>query len=98
MAFTLSDMSSEVLRMALRNQSGGQYTIAIQNAINLSMWTIARENKWRTLRRKASFNTVTTYFNGSAGGLTINAQNQLNYANSTSAWPTGAGPASCAFG
>lgn len=98
MAFTFKNMQDEVLRMALRNQAGGQYTTAIQNAINLSMWTIARENKWRTLRRKASFNTVTTYFNGIAGGVTINAMNALNYANSTSSWPTGAGPAACAFG
>lgn len=96
MAFSFSDMQSEVLRMALRNQSGGQYTIAIQNAINMAMWTIARENKWRSLRRKASFNTITTYFNGSANGLTINAMNAINYANSTVAWPTGQGPASCA--
>lgn len=96
MAFTFGDMASEVLRMALRNQSGGQYTIAIQNAINLSMWTIARENKWRTLRRKASFNTITTYFNGVTSALTINAMNANNYANSTVAWPTGQGPASCA--
>lgn len=98
MAFTFSDMASEVLRMALRNQAGGQYTIAIQNAINLSMWTIARENKWRSLRRKASFNTVTTYFNGVGPTQTINAMNSINYANNTVSWPTGKGPASCATG
>ena len=96
MAFSFSDMQSEVLRMALRNQGGGQYTIAIQNAINLAMWTIARENKWRSLRRKASFNTVTTYFNGVTSALTINAMNANNYANTTVAWPTGQGPAACA--
>lgn len=96
MAFTFSDMQQEVLRMALRNQGGGQYAIAIQNAINLSMWTIARENKWRSLRRKASFNTITTYFNGVTSAMTINAMNANNYANNTVSWPTGQGPASCA--
>lgn len=96
MAFSFQDMQAEVLRMALRNQGGGQYTIPIQNAINLSMWTIARENKWRSLRRKASFNTVTTYFNGVTSAMTINAMNANNYANNTVSWPTGQGPASCA--
>ena len=97
MAFTFSDLQSEVLRRAIRNQSGGQFTAGISNAINISMWRIARDAKWRTLRRQVQFNTVTTYFNGSAGGLTINAMNALSYANSTSAWPTGAGPASCSY-
>lgn len=98
MAFSFSDMQAETLRMALRNQGGGQYTIAIQNALNMSMWTIARENKWRSLRRKASFNTVSTYFNGVGPTLTINAMSALSFANSTVAWPTGQGPASCATG
>lgn len=98
MPFTFSDLQSEVARRAIINQSGSAYTTAIQNAINLSMWRIARDAKWRTLRRKASFNTITTYFNGIAGGVTINAMNALNFANSTSSWPTGAGPAACAFG
>jgi len=98
MAFTFSDLESEVLRRSVRDQSGGKFTVAAQNAINLSMWRIARDAKWRTLRRQASFNTITTYFNGIGPTLTINAMNALNYANSTVAWPTGQGPASCAFG
>lgn len=96
MAFTYSDLQVEVLRRAVRDQSGGKFNIAAQNAINLSMWRIARDAKWRTLRRTAQFNTVTTYFNGVTSALTINAMNALNYANSTVAWPTGQGPASCA--
>lgn len=98
MAVTFSDLQSEVERRAILNQSGANYTIAIQNAINFSMWRIARDAKWRTLRRLAQFNTVTTYFNGSTSALTINAMNAINYANSTVAWPTGAGPAACAIG
>ncbi len=95
MAFSFYDLQQEVARRATINQSGTQYTTAIQNAINLSMWRIARDAKWRTLRRTASFNTVTTYFNGIGPTLTINAMNAINYANSTVAWPTGQGPASC---
>ena len=98
MAFSFADLQTEVARRAILNQSGGEYTTAIQNAINLSMWRIARDAKWRTLRRFTSFNTVTTYFNGIGPTMTINAMNQLNYANSTVAWPTGQGPAACAFG
>jgi hypothetical protein len=96
MAFAFQDLQNEVARRAVLNQSGSNYTVAIQNAINLSVWRIARDAKWRTLRRRASFNTVTTYFNGVTSALTINAMNAYNYANSTVAWPTGQGPASCA--
>lgn len=98
MAFTFQDLQSEVARRAVLNQSGSNYTTAIQNAINLSMWRIARDAKWRTLRRENSFNTITTYFNGVGTNLTINAMNALNYANNTVAWSTGQGPASCSFG
>lgn len=71
MAFAFSDLQSEVLRRALRDQGGGQFTSAIQNAINLSMWRIARDAKWRTLRRTSTFNTVTTYSTG-ANTATLN--------------------------
>lgn len=74
MAFTYSDLQIECLRRALRNQGGGQYTTAIANAINLSMWRVAREAKWRTLRRTATFNTVTTYSTGTGhAALTHNS-------------------------
>lgn len=65
MAFSFSDLQSEVLRRAIRNQAGGQFDTAIKNAINLSMWRIARDAKWRTLRRERTFSTVTTYSTGS---------------------------------
>lgn len=98
MAFNFSDLQSEVLRRATLDQSGSNYTSAVKNAINLSMWRIARDAKWRTLRRFASFNTKTTYFNGSTSAMTINAMNATNYSNNTVSWPSGNGPASCATG
>ena len=97
MAFTNYDLCQEIARRAVLNQSGTEFTTAIQNAVNLSMWRIARDAKWRTLRRSAAFNTITTYFNGVGPTMTINAMNSLNYANSTVAWPTGKGPAACSF-
>lgn len=77
MAFAFSDLQSEVLRRAMRNQGGGQYTTAIKNAINLSMWRIARDAKWRTLRRERTFNTVTTYSTGSNNATLTNGS--LNF-------------------
>lgn len=77
MAFAFNDLQQEVLRRALRNQGGGQFTIAIQNAINLSMWRIARDAKWRTLRRATTFPTVTTYSTGSLNATLVN--NSINF-------------------
>lgn len=83
MAFSFADLQSEVLRRAMRNQGGGQYNTAIQNAINLSMWRIARENKWRTLRRKATFNTVTTYSKGTGFAQCTNGSNVFTVTGAT---------------
>lgn len=77
MAFAFSDLQAEVLRRAIRNQGGGQFTAAVQNAINLSMWRIARDAKWRTLRRVTTFNTVTTYSTGSKNATLTNGS--LNF-------------------
>jgi len=70
MAFAYEDIQSEILRRALRNQGGGNFTTAIANAANTAMWTIARSAKWRTLRRNTTFNTVTTYSTGT-GAATL---------------------------
>lgn len=83
MAFDYAAMQAEVLRRALRNQGGGQYTTAIQNAINLSMWRIARENKWRTLRRTATFNTVTTYNTGTGHATATNGSKNFSVVGAT---------------
>lgn len=72
MAFSFSDLQSEVARRAIRNQSGSQFVTAIQNTINLSMWRIARDAKWRTLRRNTVLNTVTTYSTGASTATLTN--------------------------
>ena len=72
MAFALADLSTEVLRRATRDQGGTLYATAATNAINTSMWRIAREAKWRTLRRTATINTVTTYSTGASTAALTN--------------------------
>ena len=64
MAFTFSDLKVEVKRRATKNQGGTQFDSGIANTINTSMWRVAREARWRSLRRTATFNTVTTYTTG----------------------------------
>lgn len=83
MAFDFASLQAEVLRRALRNQGGGQYTTAIQNAINLSMWRIAREAKWRTLRRTTTFNTVTTYSTGTGHATATNGSKNFSVVGAT---------------
>ncbi len=62
--FTFKDLQDEVLRRAIRNQSGTEYTEEIKNVINTSLFRIAREANWRVLRRKTFFNTKTSYTSG----------------------------------
>lgn len=70
MAFAFSDLQAECLRRATKNQGGTQFTTGIKNVINTSMWRVAREAKWRTLRRTTSFTTVAPYSTGT-GAVSI---------------------------
>lgn len=83
MAFAFSDIQSEILRRALRNQGGGQFTTAIANAANTAMWTIARAAKWRTLRRATTFNTVTTYSKGTGAASLTNGSTSFSVTGAT---------------
>lgn len=62
--FLFSDLIAEVKRRALRNQSGTEFDDEIKNVINASMFFIAREANWRSLRRKAYFTTKSSYTSG----------------------------------
>lgn len=74
MAFNFLDLQTECLRRATKNQGGSQFTIGIRNVINTSMWRVAREAKWRSLRRTATFNTVAPYSTGTgAAHITLNS-------------------------
>ncbi len=76
MAFTFSDLKAEVKRRATKNQGGTQFDTGIANTVNTSMWRVAREARWRSLRRTTTFNTVTTYTTGTgACAATLNSKN-----------------------
>lgn len=51
MAFTFSDLQSEVKRRATRDQSGTEFDTAVKNIINTSLFRIGREALWKNLRR-----------------------------------------------
>ena len=70
MAISFSDLKTEVKRRATKNQGGSGFDAGIGIAINTSMWRVAREARWRTLRRKATFNTITSYTTGT-GAVTV---------------------------
>ena len=74
MAYTFKDLQDEVMRRATRDQSGTQFDTAVKNLINTSLFRTSREAKWRSMRRRASFKTKTTYVTGTgAGSFTQNS-------------------------
>ena len=65
MSIHFLELQNEVKRRATRDQSGTTFDTGIQNAINFSLYRIGRDAPWRSLRRIASINTVTSYTAGS---------------------------------
>ena len=61
---TFRDLQDEVKRRSIRNQAGTEYDEEIKNVINTTLISLAREAKWRPLRRKTTFTTITSYFSG----------------------------------
>lgn len=68
MSMTFKDMQNSVLRRATRSEAGTQFDTAAKETINTSLFRVAREALWRPLRRKTTFDTVTTYNEGSGAG------------------------------
>jgi hypothetical protein len=64
MSITFKILQDEVARRSTKDQGGMQFTIAIKNTINFSLFRLGREAPWRVLRRKSSFDTVTSYTKG----------------------------------
>lgn len=83
MAFTFLDLQTEVLRRATKNQGGTQFTTGIKNIINTSMWRVAREARWRSLRRTTTFNTVTTYTTGTGAVTVTNGSKNVTVTGAT---------------
>jgi len=61
---TFKDLQDEIKRRSIRNQAGDVYDEEIKNAINASLLSLAREAKWRPLRRKTTFRTIESYTSG----------------------------------
>ena len=65
MATTFLTLQQEVLRRATRDQSGTTFASAAKFAINSSLARISRDAPWRSMRRKDTLTTVSSYTKGS---------------------------------
>lgn len=83
MPFAFSDLKSEVKRRATKNQGGDQFNTGIANVINTSIWRVSREARWRSLRRTATFDTVTTYSTGSGAVSLTNGSASVTVTGAT---------------
>lgn len=83
MAFTFADLQTEVLRRATKDQGGTQFTAGIKNVINTSMFRVAREARWRPLRRSITFNTTTSYSTGSGAVAATNGLTTVTVTGAT---------------
>lgn len=83
MPFAFSDLQTEVKRRATKNQGGTQFDAGIKNTINTSMWRVAREARWRSLRRTTTFNTVTTYTTGTGACTATNGSKNITVTGAT---------------
>lgn len=83
MPFAFSDLKTEVKRRSTKNQGGTSFDPGIANTINTSMWRVAREARWRSLRRTATFNTVTTYITGTGAAAIANGSKSLTVTGAT---------------
>jgi hypothetical protein len=79
---TFKEMQDEVARRAVRNNSS-QFTTAIKNAINSSLMRVGREAYWRVLRRKSTFDTVTSYTTGSGAVTATNNSKNVTITGAT---------------
>jgi hypothetical protein len=62
--FNYSELQQEVKRSAVRDKAGSEFDTAVKNSINRAINRISREARWRALRRESSFDTVTSYTEG----------------------------------
>jgi hypothetical protein len=83
MALTFSELQSEVLRRATKDQGGTQFATAVKNIINTSIKRIAREAKWRQLRRSTTFDTETSYTTGTGAGTFTNGSKSVTVVGAT---------------
>lgn len=83
MSLTYSDLQIEVKRRAQKDSGGSTFDNAIKNIINTSLFRVSREALWRPLRRKTTFDTVTTYSTGSGAGTFTNGTKNVTVTGAT---------------
>ncbi len=83
MGLDYSALQTEVKRRTLRSEGGTEFDAAIKNAINAALFSLSKEGLWRTLRRKSSFDTVTTYSTGSGAGTFTNDSKSVTITGAT---------------
>lgn len=83
MSMTFSDLQVEVKRRAQKDSGGSNFDTAIRNLINTSLFRVSREGLWRQLRRKTTFDTVTTYSTGSGAGTFTNGSKNVTVTGAT---------------
>lgn len=73
MALTFRQIKDEVKARSIRNQGGTVFDTEVANTINTSLYRVAREAPWRSLRRKTNFITTAQQVTG-----TVTATNGSN--------------------
>ena len=68
MGLTFKDLQDRVAEDATRSEGGTLFDSRIKEVINSSLFRVSRDSNWRTLRREDTFDTVTTYDEGSGAG------------------------------
>lgn len=62
--FTFSELQGEVKRGAIRDKASTEFDTTVKNAINRAINRIAKESRWRPLRKESSITTVASYSEG----------------------------------
>ena len=81
--YTFKDLQDETKRRATRDQSGTQFDVAVKNIINTSLFRISRESKWRSMRRRTTFKTKTTYVKGTGAGVFVPGRSTMSIVGAT---------------
>lgn len=83
MSLTFSDLQQEVLRRSVRDSGGSQFNNAVKTVINTSLFRVGRDGLWRSMRRRSTFDTVTTYSTGTGAGTFTNGSKNVTVTGAT---------------
>lgn len=81
--YLYKDLQDEVKRRATRDQGGTQFDVAVDNIVNLSMFSIAREAPWKQLRRFDTIDTETNYTTGTGAVSVTNGSKSVTVTGAT---------------